>query len=162
MPTYFICLFSELQPVCFTTFCIWYTEYGVPIRNVQEFCHHLLRILKSIFLSDYPSRISVDKNRRILEKFWLEVFTVFPQILSTETILFWIWPYVHKYKCGNHSRAETIQGWKVFAEIRYLSLCQNRGIRMSKNLWFTKLSILQNLMGPNHMTGQFASYKSVI
>ena len=24
------------------------------------------------------------------------------------------------YRCGNYSREETIQGWKLFAEIRYL------------------------------------------
>ena len=34
--------------------------------------------------------------------------TVFPQIVSAETILFW------KLECGNYSREETIQGGKLF------------------------------------------------
>ena len=42
--------------------------------------------------------------------------TVFPRIVSAETILFW------KLKCGNYSREETIQGRKLFAEIRYIFL----------------------------------------
>ena len=49
---------------------------------------------------------------------WYIWNTVFPRIVSAETILFW------KLYCGNYSREETIQGRKLFAEIRYsIFLC---------------------------------------
>ena len=38
----------------------------------------------------------------------VNMYTVFPRIVSAETILFW------KLKCGNYSREETIQGRKLF------------------------------------------------
>ena len=51
--------------------------------------------------------------------------TLFPRIVSAETILFWIWPYVlwprsqyikvrKLFKGGNYSREKTIQGRKLF------------------------------------------------
>ena len=45
--------------------------------------------------------------------------TVFPRIVSVETILFWIWPYVQWPLVTVHTGAETIQGRKLFVEIRY-------------------------------------------
>ena len=39
--------------------------------------------------------------------------TVFPRIVSAETILFW------KLKCGNYSREETIQGRKLLINRRF-------------------------------------------
>ena len=44
--------------------------------------------------------------------------TVFPRIVSAETILFLIWPYVLWPLVTVHKSAETIQGRKLFAEIR--------------------------------------------
>ena len=46
-------------------------------------------------------------------------YTVFLQIVSAETILFWIWPYVLWPLITVNKSAETIQGRKLFAEIRY-------------------------------------------
>ena len=47
--------------------------------------------------------------------------TVFPHIVSAETILFWIWKSKghNTWICGNYSREETIQGRKLYEEIRY-------------------------------------------
>ena len=44
--------------------------------------------------------------------------TVFPRIVSAETILFRIQPYVLCPLVTVHTGAETIQGRKLFAEIR--------------------------------------------
>ena len=66
---------------------------------------------------------------------WYDQPTAFPHIVSAETILFLIWKlqkiwivaanfnFLHNklnFCCGNYSREETIQGRKLFAEIRYL------------------------------------------
>ena len=40
--------------------------------------------------------------------------TVFPRIVSAETILFWIWPYVLWPLVTVHKSGETIQGRKLF------------------------------------------------
>ena len=45
-------------------------------------------------------RIEIDSEMRT-------IYTVFPRIVSAETILFW------KLKCGNYSREETIQRRKL-------------------------------------------------
>ena len=41
-------------------------------------------------------------------------YTVFPRIVSAETILFWIWPYVLWPLVTVHKSVETIQGRKLF------------------------------------------------
>ena len=47
------------------------------------------------------------------------IMRVFSQVLSAETIFFWIWPYLLWPLVTVHKSAETIQGRKLFAEIRY-------------------------------------------
>ena len=42
------------------------------------------------------------------------ISTVFPRIVSVETILFWVWPYVLWPLVTIHISAETIQGRKLF------------------------------------------------
>ena len=65
-------------------------------------------------------------HKTLVKKWWkvstTEIFarlglkiSVFPRIVSAETILFWIYPYVMSfghsiYRCGNYSRVETICG----------------------------------------------------
>ena len=46
--------------------------------------------------------------------------TVFPHIVSEETILFWLLPYVLWPLITVHKCAETIQGRKLYEEIRYV------------------------------------------
>ena len=46
--------------------------------------------------------------------------TVFPRIVSAETILFWIWPYVLWPLITVHKSAETIQGRKLFKGGNYM------------------------------------------
>ena len=46
--------------------------------------------------------------------------TIFPQIVSAETILFWIWPYVLWPLITVDKSAETIQGRKLFKGGNYL------------------------------------------
>ena len=56
-------------------------------------------------------------------KFHIEnMITVFPHIVSAETILFWIWPYVLWPLVTVHKCAETIQVQKLYEEIRYADL----------------------------------------
>ena len=58
--------------------------------------------------------------------FWKGI--VFPWIVSAETILFWIWPYVLWLLITVHKSADTIQGWKLFVEIWYsfmIHYCKN-------------------------------------
>ena len=51
------------------------------------------------------------------------VLTVFPRIVSAETILFW------KLECGNYSREETIQGRKLlFSYILEAETIQGRNL----------------------------------
>ena len=47
--------------------------------------------------------------------------TVFPHIVSAETILFWLWLYVLWPLITVHKCAETIQGRKLYEEIRYVA-----------------------------------------
>ena len=69
-----------------------------------------------------PARLLVliryrNSLRRKLCVFKLEnwiVCTVFPRIVSAETILFWIWPYVLWPLVTVHKSVETIQGRKLF------------------------------------------------
>ena len=51
---------------------------------------------------------------------------VVPQIVSGETILIWIWPYVLWPLLTVHKSAETIQKQKLFAEIRYANLLEQK------------------------------------
>ena len=63
-----------------------------------------------------------------------------------------IWPnhfyqcvaFVHStYRCGNYSREETIQGWKLFAEIRYvISLLDLRLLWQKQNIPLAVVIIL--------------------
>ena len=46
--------------------------------------------------------------------------TIFPWIVSVETILFWIWPYVLWPLLTVHTSEETIQGRKLFKGGNYL------------------------------------------
>ena len=48
--------------------------------------------------------------------------------------------YIQIYRCGNYSREETIQGQKLFTEIRYESI-------KSEYLWLVKLLELKHLRG---------------
>ena len=50
----------------------------------------------------------------------INLTTVFPHIVSAETILFWLWPYVLWPLISVHKCAETIQGRKLYEEIRYV------------------------------------------
>ena len=54
--------------------------------------------------------IFLDIFLKIVEIIWKnqKIITVFPRIVSAETILFW------NFQCGNYSREETIKGRKVF------------------------------------------------
>ena len=49
MPKHFTSLFLELRPVCFTLLWMYYTGYGIPIRNLQEFYPHLLPVMNYKF-----------------------------------------------------------------------------------------------------------------
>ena len=46
----------------------------------------------------------------------MTITTVFPRIVSAETIVFW------KLKCGNYSKEETIQGRKLFFFVNFYNL----------------------------------------
>ena len=46
--------------------------------------------------------------------------TVFPHIVSVETTLFWLWPYVLWPLETVHKSAETIQGRKLFKGGNYM------------------------------------------
>ena len=50
---------------------------------------------------------------------YLPYFRVY--LVSVETILFWLWPYVLWPLITVHKCAETIQGRKLYAEIRYVN-----------------------------------------
>ena len=72
-----------------------------------------------------------------VSKYTFVAHTIFPHIVSEETILFWIWklkeiqivaanfnflPNKLNFCWGNYSREETIQGRKLYEEIRELCL----------------------------------------
>ena len=56
--------------------------------------------------------------------------TVYPHIVAVETFLkiqiaaanFWFLPNRLNYCCGNYSREDTIRGWKMYEDIRYILL----------------------------------------
>ena len=62
-------------------------------------------------------------SQTLTTNFWL--ITVFPHIVSAETILFWISQYIRP-KVTVHKCAETIQGWKLYEEIRcvFCTFCE--------------------------------------
>ena len=80
------------------------------------------RDLKEIFM------LFVIENIRSLQK--LDPFTVFPHIVSAETILFWLWPYVLWPLITVHKCAETIQGRKLFKDGSYSRVETIRGNMM--------------------------------
>ena len=115
-------------------------KYKWSFKLSQEFCEH--DVLWNV------GQIQAEAGKFFFYK-RLKSITVFPRIVSAETILFWVWPCVlwplitvHKseetiqvrklFKWGNYSSEETIQGQKLFAEIRYLK---------SSNLTFIKVAI---------------------
>ena len=61
----------------------------------------------------------------------IKTFTLFPRIVSAETILFWIWPYVLWPLLTVHKSAETIQGRKLFKGRNY---SRKYGIQSDKKL----------------------------
>ena len=65
--------------------------------------------------------------------------TVFPRIVSAETILFWSWPYVLWPLMTVHKSVETIQGRKLFAEIRYIYILEYSS---NKSTAFLKMLLL--------------------
>ena len=69
-------------------------------RNFDFLLNEMMKLLKPVMKID------------------LFLYTVFPQIVSVETILFWIWPYA-LWPVTVHKSVETIQGRKLFAEILY-------------------------------------------
>ena len=80
------------------------------------FCDILLCL---IFLHTFVICIKFisSKTNKKLER---QLDTVFSRIVSAESILFWIWPYVLWPLITVHKSADTIQGRKLFAEIRYM------------------------------------------
>ena len=73
----------------------------------------------------YISKFIVNFNiQRPVQMTW-STHTVFPHIVSTETILFWLWPYVLWPLITVHKCAETIQGRKLYEEIRYSKKATN-------------------------------------
>ena len=56
------------------------------------------------------------------------IHTVFPHIVSVETILFWIFPYVLWPLITVHKCAETIQGRKLFKGGNYMRKYGNTNI----------------------------------
>ena len=63
-------------------------------------------------------------------------YTVFPHIVSAETILFWLWPYVVWPLITVHKCAKTIQGRKLFKGGNYMRkygiLCNVKWSSMGK------------------------------
>ena len=66
---------------------------------------------------------------------FLNRHTVFPHIVSTETILFLLWPYVLWPLISVHKCAETIQGRKLFKGGNYM---RKYGILFSA--WYKKIT----------------------
>ena len=95
------------------------TMESKPLWICIWFCIHL----RQYFLNFWPSCMQTASY--CVGKFCSSTFTclmtntVFPRIVSAETILFWIMPYVLWPLVRVHKSAETIQGRKLFAEIRY-------------------------------------------
>ena len=82
---------------------------------------NLLETIESIFcalLVSQPEKKGKFRDGQIMssEEFIKIVpkHTIFPHIVSAETILFWIWPYVLWPLITVHKSAETIQGRKLF------------------------------------------------
>ena len=73
----------------------------------------------SLNLHFYQSQFQLNKKNFLIPvgKFWN---TVFPHIVSAETILFWLWPYVLWPLITVHKCAETIQGRKLIKGGNYM------------------------------------------
>ena len=72
--------------------------------------------LQSPFITFPPTacRYRVFLEKYTYDRLRMIMHTVFPRIVSAETILFWIWPYVLWPLVTVHKSAETIQGRKLF------------------------------------------------
>ena len=82
------------------------------ILKIQEpnLSTRTLNVIFKLYLNKHPRGVKNSQKR----------YTVFPHIVSAKTILFWLlpyvlWPLITVLKC-----AETIQGRKLYEEIRYL------------------------------------------
>ena len=112
-------------------FQFWNRRY----KSTKQLSSHLFwgwksRILRNFVVFTYwlifhPIQKSLEQKelRDLVFKgfFWMIFwYTVFPHIVSAETILFWLWPYVLWPLVTVHKSAETIQGRKLYEEIRYV------------------------------------------
>ena len=99
--------------------------------------------------------------------------TVFPHIVSAETILFWLWPYVLWPLISVHKCAETIQGRKLFKGGNYMrkygfphseltcshlescssgSIWALEGTELMRKCWISLKIILGTMYSATHMS----------
>ena len=76
-----------------------YSPWHELFLNLFHACHNHFILQEHIFTGHNPPSI---------------LYTVFPHIVSVETILFWLWPYVLWPLITVHKCAESIQGRKLF------------------------------------------------
>ena len=114
-------IIDELQMEKIKTFFEKYNNFKIrDIKNVEKLEVTLKTAeifdLEKLYLFTLEGASVVFKSK-ILDKgshsgvnlfyFTVEISTVFPRIVSAETILFW------NLECGNYSKEETIQGRKL-------------------------------------------------
>ena len=114
------------------------------------------------FLPDWSSFMKVYQNllkiQNIKKQFffilWIsirfKINTVFPHIVSAETILFWVRPYVLWPLITVHKCAETIQGRKLYEEIRYLKKKTGRQHIVEATFNFLLIEVKFSFFSKNH------------
>ena len=101
--------FNKFKVIVQTRMMSNWQKLGTTFSQKQTF---FCKLSEKVKISN-PSGISEKERSR---KKW---DTIFPHIVSAETILFWIWPYVLWPLITVHKCAETIQGRKLYEEIRH-------------------------------------------
>ena len=106
--------------VCWSIHCSHRFSMWKLIKDSRFKVSQPLKTFTSIDKSHVLQKCRETSSNKCNSEIRQNLYTVFPRIVSAETILFWIQPYVLWPFITVHTRAETIQGRKLFTEIRYV------------------------------------------
>ena len=116
----------------------WKFKVSRKYHNSGKFLHsesQICMLLHKYHISERKEkqiwRTRFENWNKYVPQFWaISAFrfanTVFPHIVSAETILFWLWAYVLWPLITVHKYAETIQGRKLFKGGNYMRKYGNR------------------------------------
>ena len=111
---------------------MWYSI--VYTRALSHFSSTVMQNRQNMFVVKYffDCTIMICESHEKFD-FQIQLYTVFPRIVSAETILFW------KLDCDHYSREETIQGRKL---IFYSTFCTFSPLNNGRKYYYKRLKLL--------------------